>query len=83
MPYFILTSSEDGTHIEQVSEKELLERITPDDEGYTHYGDTPKFLKSIPHDDKGCWDEPENAMLIIRGEIVQPKMVKVATKYEL
>lgn len=84
MPYFILTSGEDGTTIEQVTEDELKKRITPDKDGDTYYGSKLEFLGKVPKNDKGCWyGVSESAMLIIKGEIVQPKAVAVAVKYDL
>lgn len=84
MSYFILTSGEDGTSIEQVSEAELLKRITPDKDGDTYYGGDISFLNRIPPDHKGCWGGvPDGAVLIIKGEIIQPKAKAVAMRYEL
>lgn len=89
--YFIVTSGEDGTSIDGPFTKEkLLERITPDEteEGYTYYGRFLKFLDTVPSSDKGHWDEfniddEERPILIIRGNIVVPKAVKVAASYDV
>lgn len=85
MTYFVLTSGEDGTSIEQVSEAELLKRITPDKHGDLYYGgETPVFLGVVPKDDKGCWMGVDcNAILVIKGEIVIPQPVKTVTKFVL
>ncbi len=89
--YFIVTSGEDGTSIDGPFTKEqLLKRITPDpkEEGGTYYGRSLKFLDTVPSSDKGHWDEfdmddDERPILIIRGDIIVPKPVKVATSYDL
>ena len=81
--YFILNSSEDGTSIEQVDVDGLIQRITPDSEGYTYYGQNLSFLDKVPEQDKGSWYAKEGAILIIHGEIVIPKAKEVAIRYEL
>jgi len=89
--YFVVTSGEDGTSIDgPFSKEELIKRITPDpkEEGCTRYGRILKFLDHVPSSDKGYWDEfniddDERPILIIRGDIVVPKPVKVATSYDL
>jgi len=84
MPYFLLTSNEDGTSIIQLDEQELLKRITPDKNGDAWYGSDVTFLSGVPKSDKGYWNGvPENSVLIIKGEIVVPKPKAVAVKYEL
>lgn len=84
MTYFILTSGEDGTSIEQVDEYELLKRITPDKDGDTYYGSEIEFLEAIPKNDKGCWyGVSDNAVLVIQGDIVTPMPVVQVTKYKL
>jgi hypothetical protein len=86
MTYFILTSGEDGTRIEQVTEAELHKRITPDKHGDHYYsGSKPTvFLGSVPEDDKGCWrGVDDNAVLVIKGDIIIPQAVQTVTKYEL
>jgi hypothetical protein len=82
--YFIVRSTEDGTNINLVSGQELLDRITPDQDGETYYGSELVFLDSIPATSKGHWDDtPDNAVLIIRGEIVKPMPVDVVRKFKL
>ena len=86
MPYFVITSDEDGTHVEEMSAEALLKAITPNEYGDTDYGEVPAFLKKIPKSDKGCWygdDVPENAMLVIKGEIVVPRVVETVMKLTL
>lgn len=84
MAYFLIKSDEDGTEIVQLEAEELLKRITPDENGDTYYGSGLEFLDKVPNSDKGCWmDMSENAMLIIKGEIIKPKKIQVVSKYEL
>lgn len=84
MNYFIITSGESGTRIDgPMSDKEVLTRITPDNEGTTYYGRNIHFLVRIPHSDKGYWIAEDNSMIIIRGDITVPKVVTTAVKYEL
>ena len=64
------------------TKEELLKRITPNEYGETDYGKDLIFLDKIPENDKGCWyGVPENSILIIKGKIIKPKAVKVATKF--
>jgi hypothetical protein len=79
--YFVIRSGEDGTTISgpysaEVLEKELFEG---------HWGEGGHtFLDKVPESDKGCWwQTPDNAMLIIKGEIVRPDKVEVVQKYRL
>ena len=81
--YFVISSDEDGISIEQVGEATLLSKITPNKDGYTHYGRDISFLDKLPNQDKGYFLEEEGAILIIRGEIVVPTKKEVVTIYEL
>lgn len=78
--YFVLTSGEDGISISMISKKELEKSLKEKD-----WGDKVKFLDRVPDIDKGCWgqDEDEEAIIIIKGEIVVPKAVKRVTEYEV
>ena len=85
--YFVVTSTEGGTTIEAVDEDVLLERITTNDDGYTHYGHgSIQFADHVPTSDSGHWDDPsipDGAILIIKGSIVVPKPVVVTKKFIL
>jgi hypothetical protein len=84
MPYFVLRSGEDGISIHQMDEAGLHKAITPDKDGYTHYGSELVFLGSVPETDKGCWHGvSEDAVLVIKGEIIVPVAVQSVTKYKL
>ena len=83
--YFVLRSDEDETKIDgPFTKTELLNRITPDDEGVTWYGETLKFTARIPESDGGCWIAPEGtAIIIIKGRIVIPRAVKQIVKIDV
>ena len=83
MSYFIVTSNEGGTKVVQIAFDELLERITPNKDGETYYGDKPEFLSEVPEFEGGYWQAGNQALLIIKGEIVVPKPVDVIKKYTL
>ena len=84
MPYFILRCDEDGTTVEQMTAEELTKAITPDGNGVTDYGKNLTFLDHVPRSDKGYWMEGvDNAVVIIKGEIVVPRAIEVVTKMEL
>jgi len=77
--YFILRTCDDGPSFSgPMTEDEVLKRITPNKHGETHYGPNPKFLKEVP-----SLDSSERALLIIRGEIIVPKVAEVVTKMTL
>lgn len=78
--YFWCRSGEDGTDIEQLTKQQLEKRLADfvkDEE------EPPTFLTRIPESDKGCWYANENAVVVIKGEIVVPKAVQVATRFEV
>ena len=83
--YFILRSGEDGTSIDgPFTEVEALKRVQPNSDGECYYGVAPQFLHEVPKSDGGCWmNVPENALLIIKGEIIVPKEEKVVTRLKL
>ncbi len=66
---FLIANSDGDTTVAQKTEAEFLEELNDGD-----YGDTPVFLSAI---------EREGALLLIRGEIVQPKPKTVVQEYEL
>lgn len=84
MAYFLITSGEDGLTVERLTETELLERIEPDENGDSYYGEALEFLSKMPDVESGCFVGVEdNAVVLIKGEIIVPKATKVATKYKL
>jgi hypothetical protein len=84
--YFIIHGYEGPIHIEgPLSWQEVEKRITPNpkEENLTHYGELDGFFDKVPEQDHGCWFRVSgNKLLIIKGEIVVPKPVAVATKFE-
>lgn len=77
--YFILRTCDDGPSFKgPLTEDEVLKRITPNKDGETYYGPNLKFVTSVPD-----LDSSEKAILIIRGEIIVPKVAEVVTKMAL
>jgi hypothetical protein len=83
--YFIVRSTEDGTRVDgPLDQKTVLGRITPNGDGETYYGSNLEFLRSVPESDKGCWmGTSEGAILILKGEIVIPRVVEIVKKLAL
>ena len=80
--YFIASSGEDGTTIQgPLSVDEVKERITPDKDGYSYYGENVKFLDHVPDSDKGYWHCDDGEILILKGEIVIPKTKEMVTRF--
>jgi len=73
MKYYLITSNDDGTDIEEFTEEKLLERI--------NNGDEYNFTDEFPSEpDTMYWSGTE---LIIQGNIIVPKEKKVVERYEL
>ena len=84
MNYLIIFSGEDGLSIEAVTKEKLLDRITPDEFGCTYYGNDVNILDYLPKViDQSFDNEPFNSMVIIKGDIVVPKVVEKILRYEL
>jgi len=80
--YFIIRGTEDGIKINQLSKKELLERITPDENGEHYYGDKElKFLDYIPAIEDGYFNE--YGIVIIKGDIVIPESKIIVKTYSI
>lgn len=75
--YFWMTSGEDGTSIKPMTKKELMKQLDEED------GDCYDFLSEIPDEDKGCWQAPEGAVVILKGKIIVPRAVEKVTKLEI
>lgn len=79
--YFWCASRQDGTNIsDPMTESQLKKQLADDlDDEITH-----TFLTKVPDTDGACWiDVPEDAVLIIKGEIIVPKAASVVTRYEV
>ena len=80
--YFVLRSDEDGTKVDgPFTRTELLEKVTPGDDGTTWYGNV-QFAPRIPDRDGGCWIAPEGTTVVIKGRIVIPQAVKLVVRFE-
>lgn len=73
---FIITNSDGDTRVTPQTEEQFLKELNNGD-----YGSNPVFLTNLNQEDTNYW--PEGAILLIRGEIIQPKPVKLVESYEL
>lgn len=80
--YYIIHSGEDGLDVEEVTKEELLERITPSEDGETYHGHT-EILNTLPDCDGGYFVGHHGALVIIKGKIIVPKAKKVVTEFEV
>ena len=75
--YFMITKTEDGFYVQKFSKKDLL--IELDEERELEKPLT--FLSNIPDElDINCWPV---GRIIIKGEIIIPKPVKIVEEYEI
>lgn len=75
MHFFVVTSGEDGIRIEGPLARETVADRLRDgsggEPGLTYYGRSPTVLDRVPRCDDGHFDlRAENAVLVIRGDIV-------------
>lgn len=78
MTYFVIYNNEDGeVTVYEVGKEQLLTELQTG-----NLGKNPDFYDSVPNDGYVDSWSPDK-MLIIKGEIVVPKAVQVATRYEL
>jgi len=75
MTYFVIHVSDNGASISSMCKEELEQSLV---EGY--WGGSNEVFNKMPCSDISEWPE---GMLIIRGDVVVPRVVEVATKYEL
>ncbi|SNS23026.1 hypothetical protein SAMN05446037_1006127 [Anaerovirgula multivorans] len=82
--YFVIQNNADGVCIDSVDEKTLLERLRTDEQGESYYGADMEFLDYLPDIYAGSfmWGD-DNHVVIIKGNVVVPKPVKVVTEYTL
>ena len=79
MSIIIFYVSEEGeVSLHNLTKEEAEKRLSPDEDGYCYYG-TPNIITEIPDHimDKG------NYLIVIKGTIIEPKAMKVVTRYEL
>lgn len=72
--YIVISTSEDGIHVNHLSREDLLARLAEN-----YYGDV-EFKNSISETDPNYWG---TKLLIIKGDIVVPEAVKVVTQFKV
>lgn len=76
--FFVIRSTADGTTFHgPLTGADLSHRLESQ-----YYGNIRKFADKNPGTDGFCIRTDEDELLIIKGRIVQPNVVQVATKYE-
>jgi len=78
--YLVIHNSEDGLSVSTYDKKkELLEAITPDEDGSNDFGTDLGFMIEMSQElDPIYW--PSDKMLIIKGEVIVPIVMNVITK---
>ena len=77
MPYFVITSDEDGGRVQQMSRDELVKALNPDEHDYVELGFSENALTSITEPEVNYWG---HSFLIIKGEIVVPEVETIVTR---
>lgn len=72
--YLVINATNSGLKVEQIDRETLERRLNED-----WYGERVQFLSAPPERVFGAW--PEDAILIIKGEIVTPTAQEVVTRY--
>jgi hypothetical protein len=78
--YIVISSSEDGVHVDQYTKEGLESALTNKDWGEV------EILRGRPSGDPANWNAGvggSRTLLIIKGSCVVPQVVETATKYEL
>jgi len=74
--YFLIRNSDGDTHIHEFTKEQLEKALNAED-----FGPNAEWKDSIgKHSDTNYWGE---GMLIVKGEIITPKEVKIITAYKL
>ena len=73
MTYFLIYSSEDGISVTPYKKDDLLEVLKENREYY-------EYVSDLSEHDPEYW---EGNVLIIKGEIITPKPIKVVEEYEV
>jgi len=74
--YFVIHVDDDGISVDSMEEAELIEKL---DEQY--YGEV-EFLKKIDNEEEFRGLKSE-ALLIVKGEVIIPKPIKIVESYEV
>ena len=93
LEYFELRNSDDGTRVTRITDvKQYLKDIVEHNQECDDPESKFEFLEDFPKDrwngtrlcfDYSTTDMRENDIVLIRGEIVKPKPVKIETRYEV
>lgn len=81
MKYAIITNSEDGIRVDVVDRDQLLDRITPDKDGYTYYGKKTILSEYPKRIDMESFNTDHLLVLEVRIANIVP--VTTVTKYEI
>jgi len=76
-PYFLLTKTEDGTHVENLS-AEGVQKDLAEYKDYKPPHNTPKFATNVNE-----FLDNDELLLLIKGEIVVPSAVKTVTEWDI
>lgn len=80
-PYFWCEADEDGLTVTQMSAEDVQGRL--DEEKDYKPSSRTKFAATMPKNPRSTRDWPDHLVVLIKGEIVEPKAVKTVTEYEL
>ena len=76
MSYFLIKNDEGDTIVTKIDPEKFLKELKDGD-----WGEDLHVLDFLPSNtDTNYWGK--NTVLIIKGEVVRPKPIEVATKYE-
>lgn len=79
MPYFIISNSDGDTHVSQCTKEQVI-RIVQEQTDPDEVENPIAFISEIENTDTNYW---KNGILIIKGEIVTPKPVKIVTAWDI
>lgn len=81
--YHVIHCGEDGdVHYEQLDRKTLLERLNADE---PYYGTNDAFRLAPPQSNPQYWEASDSGskLLIIKGNVVQPREKTVVKEYDI
>lgn len=81
MLYIVIQAMESGVSIKEYSREEFEEEAAKGDDG--DIGENPKFIDKLPKMIFSDQDLEEGETIVIKGEIVVPKAVKVVKTFKL
>lgn len=78
--YLVIYNSEDGVSVTSMTREQLLDRITPDEDGSTYYG-SMKIVTTLPeHIDAMT---PDDVLYVVKTAPVKLSQEQVVTKYKI